>query len=288
VLPGDKSKFVHSEIKALDGEGIKITEVIEELPAISIAVTGVPILNPEKDPMRGVLWAGLSMAPGYFNPNYQSQGSPQTLQSSSFLPQGSMSQEEQHRSGQSISFGVELGMRLSEKWVLSGGVQYLNNNVQSSTNTILNQRTPIFSATANAYDLDESSSDITFAPTELDNSFQFLSIPVQAGYVVIDKKIKVLINAGVSSDIFLKNEISSVDQTLESITIKPGANAPFRTVYFNGLMGARASYEFLPRYIISLEPTYKLAISDFVRPETNYSSLPSSFGIGVGVRYVFK
>ena len=95
-------------------------------------------------------------------------------------------------------------------------------------------------------------------------------------------------NGGVASDIFLKNEISAVDQSLETITINPGSNAPFKSVYFNGLVGAQVSYEFLPRYTVSLEPTYKIAISDFARPESNYSSLPSSLGVGVGVRYIFK
>jgi hypothetical protein len=137
-------------------------------------------------------------------------------------------------------------------------------------------------------DLSDSRSNITFEPTELDNTFQFLSIPVQAGFLVLDKRVKVLVNAGVASDIFLKNKISAVDRSLESITINPGSDAPFRSVYFSGLVGAEASYEFMPRYLITLEPRYKLAISDFTRPETSYTSLPSSFGIGVGVKYIFK
>lgn len=281
-------------------EGIKYLTVIERqqpkaiamneeqnLPPLPQRISGVPIYRSDQDTKRVVLWAGLNMTPGYFDPNFQSQGAVQGLQSPSFA-QSTLQPEEEHRTGFSMSFGIEMGVKLSDRWQLSGGIQYLNNNVQSSTNAILDQRTPIFSSVIETLDLSDSRANITFVPTELDNTFQFLSIPVQAGYLVLDKKVKVLVNAGIASDIFLKNKITALDRSLESITINPGPNAPFRSVYFNGILGAEASYEFLPRYLITLEPRYKLAISEFTRPESSYSSFPSSFGIGLGVKYIFK
>lgn len=279
-------------------EGIKYLTVIERqqskaineeqnFPPLPQRISGVPIYRSDQDPKRVVLWAGLNVTPGYFDPNFQSQGVVQGLQSPSFA-QSTLQPEEEHRTGLSMSFGIEMGVKLSDRWQLSGGIQYLNNNVQSSTNAILDQRTPIFSSVIETLDLSDSRANITFVPTELDNTFQFLSIPVQAGYLVLDKKVKVLVNAGIASDIFLKNKITALDRSLESITINPGSNAPFRSVYFNGILGVEASYEFLPRYLITLEPRYKLAISDFTRPESSYSSFPSSFGIGLGVKYIFK
>ncbi len=279
-------------------EGIKYLTVIERqqskaiieeqnFPPLPQRISGVPIYRSDQDPKRVVLWAGLNVTPGYFDPNFQSQGVVQGLQSPSFA-QSTLQPEEEHRTGFSMSFGIEMGVKLSDRWQLSGGIQYLNNNVQSSTNAILDQRTPIFSSVIETLDLSDSRANITFVPTELDNTFQFLSIPVQAGYLVLDKKVKVLVNAGIASDIFLKNKITALDRSLESITINPGSNAPFRSVYFNGILGVEASYEFLPRYLITLEPRYKLAISDFTRPESSYSSFPSSFGIGLGVKYIFK
>ena len=256
-------------------------------PSLPERISGVPIYRPEENRVKMVLWAGLSMAPGYFDPNYRSQSAVQGLQSPSFA-QSALQPEEDHRTGLSMSFGFDMGVRLSHRWHLSSGIQYLNNNVQSSTNAILDHKTPIFSSVIESLDLSDSRSNITFEPTELDNTFQFLSIPVQAGFLVLDKRVKLLVNAGVASDVFLKNKISAVDGSLESITINPGSDAPFRSVYFSGLVGAEASYEFMPRYLITLEPRYKLAISDFTRPETSYTSLPSSFGIGVGVKYIFK
>jgi hypothetical protein len=247
------------------------------------------LLHPvtKQDRSHETFWAGLNMTPGYFNPNYQVQTEALALQSPDFS-QSSVVPMEEHNTGFSMSFGMEVGMRLSNKWQLSGGLQYLNNNVQSTTNTILDQRTPYFSSVAESVDLANSRGNITFNETALDNTFQFISVPVQAGFTLVDKRLQVLINAGIASDIFLKNRVAATDNSLESVTIRAGSEAPFRTVYFNGLLGAQASYEFLPRYMITLEPRYKVAISDFARPEANYNSLPSSFGVGVGVKYIFK
>ncbi len=273
-------------IKLLQLKSIAMEEE-QNLPPLPEKVIGVPIYRSHQDPQKVALWAGLNITPGYFDLNYQSPVAVQGLQSPNFTP-GTLQPKEENRTGLSMSFGFEIGMRLSERWRLSSGVQYLNNNIQSSTNAILDQRTPVFSSVIESLDLSDSRANITFVPTELDNTFQFLSIPVLAGFLVLDKRVKVLVNAGIASDIFLKNKITAVDRSLESITIHPGSNAPFKSVYFNGLVGAEASYEFLPRYLITLEPRYKLAISDFTRPETSYSSFPSSFGIGVGVKYIFK
>ena len=274
-----------SQLSALE-EDLLITDLSPRSPPTS--VYGVAVYPIEKTSHKTVMWAGLNMAPGYFDPNYTEQST--QLASNAFRGLNQASAGEDHKTGFSMAFGVEMGVRLSDRWQISSGLQYLNNNVQSTTNLVLNNRTPVFSSTVESLDLqaDESRSNLSFEPTELDNTFQFVSIPVQAGYLVLNKNIKLMLNAGLASDVFLKNRISSVDNSLESVTINPGADAPFKSVYFNGLLGAQASYEFLPRYLITLEPRYKLALSEFTRSTSAYSSLPSSFGIGVGVKYVFK
>ncbi|GJM29756.1 MAG: hypothetical protein DHS20C17_23910 [Cyclobacteriaceae bacterium] len=260
------------------------------LPEPSENVIGV-VVFPNKESSPGSrLWAGLNMAPGYFDPNYNVQNgtAANALASPGSTAFSNPSIGEQHNSGLSMSIGMEMGMRISDRWQLSSGLQYLNNSIQSSTNLVIDN-TPVFSSTIESLDLSESRlSDVSYEPAELDNTFQFLSVPVLAGYLVVDRKVKLLLNAGIASDFFLKNRISAVDQTLESVTINPGSSAPFRSVYFNGLLGAQASYEILPRYLVTLEPRYKLAITDFTRPEVSYTSSPSSFGVGVGIKYVFK
>jgi len=256
-----------------------------ELPENLIGVVVYP--QKRSSSVESKLWAGLNLGSGYFDPNYQTAST-----QSSFQPgTAGRASGEEHSSGLSMSFGMEMGMQLSERWQLRGGLQYLDNNVQSSTNLVLDNRTPVLNSTIDSDALSDESfnnRNVSYVPTELDNSFQFLSVPVQAGYLIVNTKVKLLLNAGVSSDFFLKNRISAVDQQLESLTISPGSDAPFRSVFFSGLFGAQASYELLPRYVLTLEPRYKLALTDFTRPEVSYTSTPSSFGVGVGIKYVFK
>ncbi len=233
-------------------------------------------------------WAGISLAPGQFDPNYQ-QGNEQALNSPAFdqATGSSFTPSEETSTGFSFSLAVDLGMKLSPRWEVTSGLQYFRNNVQSSTNAVIGQ-TPVFSSVVESLDLRNSSGALAFAPTDLDNDFQFISIPLQAGYIVLDKKIQLTINAGLAADIFLKNTISPSDASLESVTINPGSDSPYRTVYFNGIVGLQASYEILPRYSITLQPQYKIAINEFTKPDNTYSSLPASIGIGVGIKYNFK
>ena len=256
-------------------------------PLLPEKVYGVPVYPVIRKEQRSNLWAGISVMPGYFNPNYQGQNNLQANYNSLRSVAQSNAGEE-HSAGLSMSFGFDMGLKLSERWQLSSGLQYLNNQVQSTTDLVLNNRTPVFSSVIESLDLSESSADISYEPTDLNSTFQFISIPVQAGYLVFDNKVKLMVQAGVASDFFIKNEITAKDQSLESVTIDSGSDAPFRSMYLNGLIGAQASYEVLPRYLITLEPRYKLALSDFTKPESGYSSVPSSFGVGVGIRYVFK
>ncbi len=233
-------------------------------------------------------WAGISLAPGQFDPNYQ-QGNELALNSPAFdqVTGSSFTPSEETSAGFSFSLAVDLGLKLSPRWEVTSGLQYFRNNVQSSTNAVIGQ-TPVFSSVVESLDLRNSSGALAFAPTDLDNDFQFISIPLQAGYIVLDKKIQLTINAGLAADIFLKNTISPSDASLESVTINPGSDSPYRTLYFNGMVGLQASYEILPRYSITLQPQYKIAISEFTKPDNTYSSLPASIGVGVGIKYNFK
>ncbi|MDH3708628.1 MAG: hypothetical protein OER04_02005 [Cyclobacteriaceae bacterium] len=246
-----------------------------------------PTSEPEILESKG-LWAGISLAPGQFDPNYR-QGNERALNSPAFdqVTGSSFTPSEETSRGFSFSLAVDLGMKLSPRWEVTSGLQYFRNNVQSSTNAVIGQ-TPVFSSVVESLDLRNSSGALAFAPTDLDNDFQFISIPLQAGYIVLDKKIQLTINAGLAADIFLKNTISPSDASLESVTINPGSDSPYRTVYFNGIVGLQASYEILPRYSITLQPQYKIAINEFTKPDNTYSSLPASIGIGVGIKYNFK
>lgn len=268
-------------LKASNQSGLGLLES----PSRIFGVALTPLVN-KKPGDNSQLWAGLNLSPGIFDPNYRLQNDVANL--ADFDPPNSgFTRSEETNAGTSLSWALAMGIRISQKWELTSGVRYFRNNAQSSTNAVIDN-VPVYSSVVESRNLNSISGSLTYQPTDLDNNFQFISIPLEAGYLVLDKKIQLSLNAGVAADWFLKNTISSTNQNLDRIIINPGSNSPYRSVYFNGLLGARASYEIMPRYSITLQPQYRVALNQFTKPNNSYSSLPSSVGLGVGIKYIFK
>lgn len=245
------------------------------------------------------LWAGINVSSGYFDPNFESGGADAMLTANEFLASSSMladnnsvgpgSVAQDNSGGQSFAFGFSVGKRIAKKWVLQSGINYLNYSSDGSTNAFYelddNTRTPasnLFSF-SNAESLNLASSVINF-----DNQFEFLSIPVKAGYVLLDKKVSVVLSAGVGTDFFLENSVSPDADGLEEFNVKPGEDAPYRSVYFNGLMGTQLRYRFSKHYSFTFEPSYSIAINSFSKSDNDLNSFPNVFRIGVGLKYHFK
>jgi hypothetical protein len=234
------------------------------------------------------LWAGLDLAPRRFDPNYRRDGFEDALAlDPNNLSQGGVTPQEETNAGFSWALSFDMGMKLGERWELISGVQYARSTSNSSTNTAINQ-TPVFSSVLRTQDVLDQESQLRFAPTDLDNNFQFISVPLEAGYQVLDGKVQLSINAGFAADFFLQNTLSPSDPSLDKITINPGSSSPYRSVYFNGLLGAQASYEILPRYSLTLQPQYRVALNRFTKQSNDFRSFPTSLGIGFGIKYNFK
>ncbi len=245
------------------------------------------------------LWAGVDFASGHFDPNFgsgRSNTNPQSLSNNFSFELNDLENGVADRSiiqrnsgGQSFSFGFNMGKRIAKKWVLQGGVNYLNYTSQGRTNTFYeldNQnRTPAVAE----YNVTNAQS-LNFASTEIDydNQFQFLSIPVKAGFVVIDKKFGMIVSAGVGTDFWLRNKISTDGAGLEDFTVTPGSDAPYRKLYFNGLFSTQFKYQITKQYSITLEPAYAIAINSFSKSETSLDSFPNVFNLGIGLKYHFK
>ena len=257
-----------------------------------------PFRKKEREAYEESLWAGINVSSGYFDPNFGSERGGSMDAASSVSPsvfsfddggisEGSVSQE--NSGGQSFAFGFNMGKRIAKKWVLQSGVSYLSYSSDGSTNAFYElsdqSRAPAsesFSA-ANAESLNLASSVINY-----DNQFQFLSIPVKAGYVLLDKKVSLVVSAGVGTDFFLRNEVTSDDAGLQDFSVTPGGDSPYRSVYFNGLMGTQLRYRFSKHYSFTFEPSYSIAINSFSKSDSNLNSFPNVFRLGVGLKYHFR
>ena len=198
-------------------------------------------------------------------------------------------------SGVAYSFGVNIGTRLSNRWILQGGVNY---RTQSSDYVATNVVGDNNFATLKAESINEldrlKSADYSannrLAPTypySVNNLVQFFSVPVQAGYLVLNRKFTVQVNAGVSTDLFLQNTITPEGGSLDKTTQGSGADSPYRTLNFSGLMGTELSYRFGQRYRVALNPGLRYPLSSVYKSDIGIQSTPLTFDVGLRFRYIF-
>jgi len=162
--------------------------------------------------------------------------------------------------GRSYSYGVIGGVRLAERWVLQTGVQYLNQQMGSSSSPYAN-----------------------YGSGGMISTNEFVSVPVQAGYLLVNKKIGWQLNPGVSTDFFVRNTLSNQQQ---SISQGAGDNSPYRSVNFAGLMSSEFSYKLGKNYRLSLVPGMRYSFNPALKSTTTGSAI--AWDVGFRFRYIFK
>lgn len=197
--------------------------------------------------------------------------------------------------GLSYSMGLNFGVRVAKKWVIQSGVYYAKQVTSSSTGTVSvdaensNIAYPIHISNLTA--ARENFSNILYqVNVDIYNNFEFLSLPLKAGYLVLDNKhLDLLMSAGVTSDFFINNEIKDEGLGLQEVNVKPGSESPYRNVLFNGVVSAELKYDLSDgRYSLYVEPSYRMSLNSFTKSDYMFSSRPRSFNVGVGVKYNFN
>jgi hypothetical protein len=193
-------------------------------------------------------------------------------------------------SGVSYSFGMSMGTRISGRWVMQSGINYMNNNSEYVSNQVVySQDFKNFKA-ASISDLRASSNNnvLQTANHKVSSSLEYLSIPVQAGFIAIDRKLGVQLNAGVATDFFIQNTIDPEGSSLDKTQISRGSESPYRSTNFSGLVGTEFSYRFASRYRVSLNPGIRYPFNSIYKSESGISSTPFIFDVGLRFRYIFN
>jgi len=219
------------------------------------------------------LWASVSAASGSYTDmtggsSYSSaamrvmsaglpQSSPPLTNNLSYSGQGAGSVP---TVGKSYSYGVIGGVRLAERWVLQTGVQYMNQSIGNSSSQYMNYG---------------SGSPIS--------TNEFVSVPVQAGYLLINRKIGWQLNPGVSTDFFVRNTTSNQQV---SVTQGAGTDSPYRSISFAGLMSSEFSYKLGKNYRLSLVPGMRYSLNPALKSMTTGNAI--AWDIGFRFRYILK
>lgn len=276
----------------------------------------MPLNEEDQNEDSQKLWAGVLVSSGVFDPNINYDGSPDLMADASPNTLGSVErinatsadlqsqsnsmasykpEESSYRSEMSVSYGLDFGYKFSKKFVLFSGVGYQHNFGSTSVNTYIEPTESHAKYANHAIVIERASPESGLnsynelnSEVQLNSTFEFITIPVNFGYYLVDKKFKWLMTAGVSTDIFVKNSIDDSQNLFDPIQYKLGDDSPYNPIYFNGKFGTMLNYTFLRNYQLSLEPSYRIGLSELTNDNAAFSSKPSSFMISAGIAYVFK
>lgn len=193
-------------------------------------------------------------------------------------------------SGIATSVGVDLGMRLGNRWAFETGIAYTNVDSRGDATinvldiyTVNNNRE--FFGTQNATDLPipSSSRETSFEvqdsydhDVDLQSNLRFTSIPLKAGYFVMDRKMSLRLNVGFAANYFIGSQVRAQNDVLNG-----SIDDSFNSWSFDGLGGVEIGYSIFDNFDLTFEPNYRQSIT----PITNSNSSESRFLVQTGLRY---
>jgi hypothetical protein len=228
------------------------------------------------------IWTSVGFSAGSFNPN-----SPQSTIVQSNAPGSSFTSYDNNPSaGSSYSVGIQVGGRVSERVVLLGGVSYLTQNSSYTSNTASLESSALRASLNDlAYSNNQS---IATSPYEVSSNLQYLSLPVQAGYIALDRNFAIQLNGGLSTDFFMVNTLTPSADNISKFTQGSGSESPYRPVTFSGLVGTEFSYRFSDRYRLAVNPGMRYALSSIYKSDSMPDASPVTYDVALRFRYLFK
>jgi hypothetical protein len=116
----------------------------------------------------------------------------------------------------------------------------------------------------------------------INSVLEYVSIPVQTGYMILNGKIGLQINAGVSADLFVRNSLRDETGLLRNFSKGPGPDSPYRSLNWAGLASAELTYRLSRQYSLSIVPGIRYCFESALK---NGSDHPNVKDVGFRFRY---
>ncbi|MFM8740082.1 MAG: hypothetical protein ACKOC0_07730, partial [Cytophagales bacterium] len=224
-------------------------------------------------------WASLTGSAG----SYTSIGGSGTLPNSALYATSTNANNTPNSSnekvGTSFSYGINVGKQIAPRWVIMSGVGYMTQSINypSSSAVFSSNQAQAFIA-----DLSRASASptVSVASYELTSVNEFVTIPLQAGYLLVNRKVGVQLNAGVASDLFLRNTLSDPAGRLSTSSQSAGDASTYKTVNWSGLVGTELSYKISTHYRISVIPGMRYSFDSILKSNVNGSITPLIWDVG--------
>jgi hypothetical protein len=232
------------------------------------------------------LFASLGFGAGSYNP-YTTLNSAQALSPS---PSNQMGSGSLLNTGSSYNAGFNIGTKVSDRFVLIGGVSYLNQST-SFTSEVAQESavTGVYRASSFAdATVDKTANLVQTSAYDVSSTLEYISVPLQAGYLIVDRKFGWQMNGGLSTDFFLRNTLNSDASGFLKSSQGSGSESPYTGVGFSGLLNTELSYRFGERYRLSLNPGMRYSLNSLYKSSVGLESQPLTLDVGLRLRYLFK
>lgn len=269
----------------------RMLEIARKLPAMPSS-----FMNNDSKKGKDIkeqLWASVGASAGNYSPHVNSGVTPQRsfdgFNSSAALPQNSNSSSSVSPKGSAYSFGVNVGTKISKRWLIQGGLAYMNQSVGYTSNfAAIDQNSKAMAYVADYAERTEYANTMsTPTPYEINSVNEFVSFPVQAGYLLLDRKFGIQINSGIATDFFMQNTLTDKSGRLEKLSENAGEESPYRSVSWSGLMGTEFSYKLGTQYRVSVAPGMRYSIGSVLKSGAAPGN-PLVWDMGFRFRYIFK
>lgn len=219
------------------------------------------------------IWTSVGLGAGSYRPKFTS--------SSASLLDNSKPHEV---SGASYSANISVGGKVSKRFVVQGGISYLTQSADFTSNVTQNGSATL----TGLFNVANFTDFVSTTPYTVNSNLQFVSIPVQAGYLILDRDFAIQLNGGISTDLFLRNTLTAENTDYRKVVQSAGSESPYRTVNFSGLLGTEFSYRIADRYRISLNPGLRYSINSIYKSEVAAEISPVTYDVSLRFRYIFK
>jgi hypothetical protein len=264
----------------------------EEKALVAKLLGDMPEAPSEKKKNERPLWASLGASGGSYTPGSNSSSSTTFTASNTAVRDftavnSTIPVSERSKTGTSYSVGFQMGKPIGNKWIIQAGLSYLNQQINYTSNVVAltYQNTPM-AVTAETFE-ESTTNRLNATPAyKLTSTSEYLSVPIQVGYMIIDKKFGILVNAGIATDLFLRNTLVDQSGQTDKATQKLGDSEVYETMAWAGLTNAEFSYRLADRYRIALVPGVRYSFTNLTRDQS-ITNRPLVLDVGFRFRYMF-
>lgn len=286
TIAGISTQDLPSPEVKISGKPREVT-IVRKLPAMPASF----MAESRKEKKSGeAFWASVGASAGNYSPqtNFNSSALAASPGSGTGLSSKSASSNA-YSQGSAYSVGLNVARRVSDHWVVQGGLSYLNQAIGYTSNfATVSAGNKAYASVADYATLQQNASTLTLTnPYEINSVNQFISVPIQAGYLLVDRKVGLQLNSGLSTDIFMQNTLTDKSGQLDKYSEGAGEDSPYRTFSWAALMGTELSYKIGTQYRVSLAPGLRYSMSPVLKSEA-VSGNSVVWDVGFRFRYIFK